>query len=78
MRAPWSVHSAVIPRFRAITPVRIEFGVHFLGAGGEVEDDFEAKGFDSVAVAGVECILLTEDTTGGRLPIVHSLCMWKC
>lgn len=27
-RAPWSSYMAVIPRFRAIRPVRIEFGVH--------------------------------------------------
>lgn len=28
-RAPCSSHMAVIPRLRAMTPVRIEFGVHF-------------------------------------------------
>lgn len=27
-RAPWSSHIAVIPRLRAMRPVRIEFGVH--------------------------------------------------
>lgn len=29
-RAPWSSHIAVIPRLRAISPVRIEFGVHLV------------------------------------------------
>lgn len=29
IRTPWSFHRAVIPRFRAMRPVRIEFGVHF-------------------------------------------------
>ena len=28
MRTPWSFHNAVIPRLRAMTPVRMEFGVH--------------------------------------------------
>lgn len=27
--APWSFQSTVIPRLRAMTPVRIELGVHF-------------------------------------------------
>jgi predicted NBD/HSP70 family sugar kinase len=31
-RAPWSSHIAVIPRLRAMTPVRIEFGAHFAAA----------------------------------------------
>lgn len=29
IRTPWSFQSAVIPRLRAIRPVRIEFGLHF-------------------------------------------------
>lgn len=29
-RAPWSSHIAVIPRFRAIRPVLMEVGVHFV------------------------------------------------
>lgn len=29
IRTPWSFQMAVIPRLRAISPVRMEFGVHF-------------------------------------------------
>ena len=34
IRTPWSFQMAVIPRLRAISPVRMEFGVHFGGASG--------------------------------------------
>ena len=30
--APWSVHKEVIPRLRAMRPVRTELGVHFASA----------------------------------------------
>jgi hypothetical protein len=39
-RAPWSSHMAVIPRFRAMSPVRREFGVHCdAGPVGSVDVD---------------------------------------
>ena len=44
---PWSFHTAVIPRLRAINPVRIEFGVHFCGPEG-------SDGVVSVVVAEEE------------------------
>jgi hypothetical protein len=45
IRTPWSFQMAVIPRLRAISPVRIEFGVHF--------DDASGCGFaDEVAIEG--------------------------
>ena len=31
IRTPWSFQRAVIPRLRAISPVLMEFGVHFDG-----------------------------------------------
>jgi hypothetical protein len=34
-RAPCSSHIAVIPRFRAMTPVRMQVGVHFATVGVE-------------------------------------------
>ena len=34
IRTPWSFQMAVIPRLHAITPVRMEFGVHFGEAHG--------------------------------------------
>lgn len=33
-RSPWSDHKTVMPRFRAMTPVRIEFGDHLGGVAG--------------------------------------------
>jgi hypothetical protein len=35
-RAPWLSHIAVIPRLRAIRPVRIELGVHLAGVAEEL------------------------------------------
>ena len=37
IRTPWSFQRAVIPRLRAITPVRMEFGVHFDDAASGCE-----------------------------------------
>jgi len=46
IRTPWSFQIAVIPRFRAISPVRMEFAVHF--------DDASGCGFaEEVAIGGV-------------------------
>lgn len=43
-RAPWSFHTAVIPRLRAIRPVRIESGVHFATRGVASADEVLATG----------------------------------
>ena len=37
IRTPWSFQRAVIPRLRAISPVRMEFGVHFDDAASGCE-----------------------------------------
>ena len=37
IRTPWSFQRAVIPRLRVITPVRMEFGVHFDGVASGCE-----------------------------------------
>lgn len=53
IRTPWSFQRAVIPRLRAITPVRMEFGVHFDGAasGCEVEEEVATGGaFSEIGV----------------------------
>jgi hypothetical protein len=46
IRTPWSFQRAVIPRLRAITPVRMEFGVHFDGAasGCEIAEEVATGG----------------------------------
>lgn len=55
-RAPWSSHIAVIPRFRAIKPVRTELGVHFATsedeAVEEVAEAFTAELEEIVRVPG--------------------------
>ena len=53
IRTPWSFQRAVIPRLRAITPVRMEFGVHFDGAasGCEVAQEVATGGaFSEIGV----------------------------
>lgn len=37
-RTPWLFQIAVIPRLRAITPILIEFGLHFVDSEESVED----------------------------------------
>lgn len=67
MRAPWSVHRTVMPRFRAMTPVRIEFGVHFGGEAG-----FEELGWEEARAMVEECI---RRASGGFSANAHSLSM---
>ena len=54
IRTPWSFQRAVIPRLRAITPVRMEFGVHFGGdaaSGCEVAEEVATGGaFSEIGV----------------------------
>lgn len=73
IRAPWSVHKEVMPRLRAMTPVRIEFGVH-LGGGGRSAGDAEVLGLGE-ARAVLECIRRTEAASGGLSAKAHSLSM---
>lgn len=65
IRTPWSFHIAVIPRLRAIRPVRIEFGVHFLGS----------VLFDDVVVllAEVDC----PASEGAQKEVETCICLWK-
>jgi hypothetical protein len=49
-RAPWSSHIEVIPRLRAMRPVRTEVGVHFAGAAGV---DVDAVDDDAVVVVAL-------------------------
>ena len=45
IRTPWSFQMAVIPRLRAISPVRMEFGVHLDDASGcELADEVVIEG----------------------------------
>lgn len=68
-RTPWSFHIAVIPRFRAMTPVRIEPGDHF-----EVLDTALAVDVAVTAFAATEeCIFLNcRRGAGWCPPIVQS------
>lgn len=54
IRTPWSFQRAVIPRLRAITPVRMEFGVHFDGASASgcefVEEVATGGAFSEIGV----------------------------
>lgn len=51
IRTPWSFQMAVIPRLRAISPVRMEFGVHFDGVSCcEFADEVATEG----AFSGIE------------------------
>ena len=58
--APWSFHNAVIPRLRAIRPVRKEFGVHFGGDWVSIAAE--------VLSGAAECMNLLESHIGGRRP----------
>jgi hypothetical protein len=50
-RAPWSSHIDVIPRLRAMRPVRTEVGVHFAGAAGVDVDAVDDDAVVAVALA---------------------------
>jgi hypothetical protein len=56
-----------MPRLRAMTPVRIEFGVHFGRAADGVEDE--------PRVVWEECIRRTEVARGGFSANAHSRSM---
>jgi hypothetical protein len=74
IRAPWSVHREVIPRFRAMTPVRIEFGVHLGGAAGSA-GDAELLAAGDARFAPEECRRRTEAASGGLSANAQSFSM---
>lgn len=59
-RAPVSSHTAVIPRFRAMRPVRIEFGVHL---------EVEAAAF--AAIVEPNCLRPGADDSCHNLSIIR-------